>query len=70
MEKIIAAGSFLVLRLKRNCDPLIVKIGTRRRQYLVGRCLSEIDHFLEIKRDLPRVFLSTHPFFLHRLVQL
>ena len=46
MKKIINAGSFFVLRLKRNCDPLIVKVAASEFQHLVGRRLSEIDDFL------------------------
>lgn len=43
MKKIIDAGSFFVMRLKGNCDPLIVKVSADELQHLVGCRLSEID---------------------------
>lgn len=46
MQKIIDVGSFFVMRLKRNCDPLIVKVAAAELQHLVGCRLSEIDEFL------------------------
>lgn len=46
MKKIINAGSFFVMRLKSNCDPLIVKVATDELQHLVGRRLFELDDFL------------------------
>jgi len=46
MKKIINAGSFFVMRLKSNCDPLVVKVATDELQHLVGRRLSELDDFL------------------------
>ena len=46
MKKIINAGSFFVMRLKSNCDPLIVKSAADELQHLVGRRLSELDDFL------------------------
>jgi hypothetical protein len=46
MKKIIDAGSFFVMRLKSNCDPLIVKVAADEFHHLVGRRLSEIDDFL------------------------
>ena len=46
MKKIIDAGSFFVMRLKGNCDPLIVKVAADKFQHLVGKRLSEIDDFL------------------------
>lgn len=47
MKKIIDAGSFFVMRLKGNCDPLIVKVTGPELQYLVGLRLSEIGAFLD-----------------------
>lgn len=47
MKKIIDAGSFFVMRLKGNCDPLIVKVATVELQHLVGLRLSEIGAFLD-----------------------
>jgi len=47
MQKIIDAGSFFVMRLKGNCDPLIVQVNAAELQQLVGRRLSEIDDFLD-----------------------
>lgn len=47
MKKIVDAGSFFVMRLKRNCDPLIVKVAASELQHLVGKRLSEIGDFLE-----------------------
>jgi len=46
MKKIIDAGSFFVMRLKGNCDPLIVKVSQSSAQHLVGKRLSEISGFL------------------------
>ena len=46
MKKIIDAGSFFVMRLKGNCDPLIVKVSGDKAQHLVGKRLSEIGGFL------------------------
>lgn len=46
LKKIMGAGSFFVMRLKRNGDPLIVKVSGSELQHLVGRRLSEIDDFL------------------------
>ena len=46
MKQIIDAGSFFVMRLKGNCDPLIVKVAASELQHWVGRRLSEIDDFL------------------------
>jgi len=46
MKKIMDAGSFFVMRLKGNCDPLIVKGTADELQHLVGRRLSELDDFL------------------------
>jgi hypothetical protein len=47
MQKIIDAGSFFVMRLKGNCDPLIVKVADPKRQQLVGLRLSAIGEFLD-----------------------
>lgn len=47
MKKIIDAGSFFVMRLKGNCDPLIVKVAADEFQHLVGKRLSEINGFLD-----------------------
>jgi hypothetical protein len=47
MQKIIDAGSFFVMRLKGNCDPLIVNVATAEFQPLVGRRLSAIGDFLD-----------------------
>lgn len=46
MHKIIDASSFFVMRLKSNCDPLIVKVAASELQHLVGLRLSEIDDYL------------------------
>lgn len=46
MKRIIDAGSFFVMRLKSNCDPLIIKVAADDFQHLVGRRLSEIDDLL------------------------
>jgi hypothetical protein len=46
MQKIIDAHSFFVMRLKSNCDPLIVKVGQPDYAHLVGKRLSEISDFL------------------------
>lgn len=47
MKKIIDAGSFFVMRLKSNCDPLIVGVISNDYQHLVGQRLSEIGDFLK-----------------------
>lgn len=47
MKKIIDAGSFFVMRLKGNCDPLIVKVAADELQHLVGLRLSEIGDYLD-----------------------
>jgi len=46
MKQIIDADSFFVMRLKGNCDPLIIKVVGSELQHLVDRRLSEIDAFL------------------------
>lgn len=46
MQKIIDAGSFFVMRLKSNCNPLIVRVLHKDYQHLVGKRLSEINDFL------------------------
>jgi len=46
MKKIIDAGSFFVMRLKSNCDPLIVKVSQSEYQHLIGQRLSGIRDFL------------------------
>jgi hypothetical protein len=46
MKKIVDAGSFFVMRLKGNCDPLIVKVAASEFQPLGGKRLSEINDFL------------------------
>jgi hypothetical protein len=47
MQKISAAGSFFVMRLKGNCDPLIVNVAAVELQHLVGLRLSQIGPFLD-----------------------
>jgi len=51
MQKIINAGSFFVMRLKSNCNPLIVKVLHKEYQHLVGKRLSEISDFLAQQTD-------------------
>lgn len=46
MQKIMDAGSFFVMRLKKSCDPLIIKVANADYQYLIGKRLSEISDFL------------------------
>ena len=46
LKKIIGAGSFFVMRLKKSCDPLIVKVADADIEHLVGQRLSEISDFL------------------------
>lgn len=46
MKKVIDAGSFFVMRLKSNCDPLIIKVSHSDYHHLLGRRLSEIEGFL------------------------
>lgn len=46
MKKIIDAGSFFVMRLKSNCDPLIVNVSQSEYQHLIGQRLSKIGDFL------------------------
>lgn len=47
MKKIMDAGSFFVMRLKGNCDPLIVEVLSGDYSHLVGQRLSEIGDFLK-----------------------
>ncbi len=47
MKKIIDVGSFFVMRLKGNCDPLIVQVAPAELQHLVGLRLSQIGNFLD-----------------------
>ena len=58
MKKIIDAGSFFVMRLKSNCDPLIVKVAASEFQHLVGRRLSEIDDFLAARVTIGEIDLT------------
>ncbi len=46
INKIIAVGSFFVMRLKKSCDPLIATVSCDSHQHLVGKRLSEIGDFL------------------------
>lgn len=46
MQKIMDAGSFFVMRLKRSCDPHIVAVAHEQYAHLVGKRLSEINAFL------------------------
>lgn len=47
MQKIMDAGSFFVMRLKSNCNPLIVAVANDQHLHLVGKRLSEISIFLD-----------------------
>ena len=47
MQKIIDAGSFFVMRLKRSCDPLIVNVAQAQYKHLIGKRLSEITCWLK-----------------------
>jgi len=58
MKKIIDADSFFVMRLKGNCDPLIVKASDNNVQHLVGKRLSEISDFLTAQVTLGFVDLT------------
>ena len=58
MKKIIDAGSFFVMRLKGDCNPLIVKVSGNDRQHLVGKRLSEISDFLAVQVTLGLVDLT------------
>jgi hypothetical protein len=58
MKKIIDASSFFVMRLKGNCDPLIVKVSGDNVQHLVGKRLSEISDFLTAQVALGFVDLT------------
>jgi len=60
MKKIIDAGSFFVMRLKGNCDPLIVQVANLELQHLVGRRLSEIDDFLATQVTVGTLDLTVH----------
>ena len=60
LKRIIAVGSFFVLRLKSNCDPLIVKVASGELQHLVGRRLSEIDDFLAAHVVTGAIDLTVH----------
>ena len=58
MKQIIDAGSFFVMRLKGNCDPLIVKVAASELQHLVGCRLSEIDAFLAAHATIGEIDLT------------
>lgn len=58
MQKIVDAGSFFVMRLKKSCDPLIVKVAHSDAQPLVGRRLSEIGDFLVAQVALGQIDLT------------
>ena len=60
MKKIIDAGSFFVMRLKGNCDPLIVQVANLELQHLVGRRLSELDDFLATQVTVGTIDLTVH----------
>jgi hypothetical protein len=55
MQKIIDAGSFFVMRLKSNCNPLIVKVSNPKFQHLTGKKLSEITDWLKAQTDLKEI---------------
>ena len=57
MQKIIDAGSFFVMRLKKSCDPLIVKVSNPQFQHWVGKRLSEIIDCLKTQTDLKQIDL-------------
>jgi len=46
MQKIMAAHSFFVMRLKSSCDPLIVKVNQPDCHHLIGQRLSAIRAWL------------------------
>ena len=58
MKKIIDANSFFVMRLKSNCDPLIVKVSQANAQHLIGKRLSEIGDLLSTQTALGFVDLT------------
>jgi len=58
MKKIIDAGSFFVMRLKGNCDPLIIKVATSEFQHLVGKRLSELNDFLATQVAIGEIDLT------------
>lgn len=58
MKKIMDAGSFFVMRLKRSCDPLIVQVVQTDYQHLVGKRLSEITDFLAAPISVGQIDLT------------
>jgi hypothetical protein len=58
MKKIIDAGSFFVMRLKKSCDPLIIQVGKTDYQQLVGKRLSEISDFLAEHHSVGEIDLT------------
>ena len=58
MKKIMDASSFFVMRLKSNCDPLIVQVANQELHHLVGRRLSEINNFLATQVALGTIDLT------------
>lgn len=58
MKKIIDAGSFFVMRLKGNCDPLIIKVAASELQHLVGKRLSELNDFLATQVAIGEIDLT------------
>lgn len=57
MQKIIDAGSFFVMRLKRSCNPLIVQVAHPEFQHLVGQRLSDITAWLAAQTHLTEIDL-------------
>lgn len=58
MEKIIDIGSFFVMRLKSNCDPLITQVSHTDFAHLVGLRLSEITDFLTLQAAVGTIDLT------------
>lgn len=58
MQKIIDAGSFFVMRLKGNCNPLIVEVANPQFQHWVEYRLSDFKEYLQQQPDLTEIDLT------------
>ena len=58
MKKVMDAGSFFLMRLKSNCDPLIQAVSDNSYQHLVGKRLSEISDFLKTQATVGSIDLT------------
>jgi hypothetical protein len=58
MQQIINADSFFVMRLKKNCDPLIIGVKCKDLEHLVGKRLSEVIELFLFNKLRPNKILE------------